>query len=78
MVVSLFELGQPSVDVLGVDGERPQLDVGVFPVADPSQLNRVVGITAQRHHELIAFGSQVSGTGQFFCGNQEPRDLQGV
>ena len=63
MLLSLFELGQPAVNVLGADVERPQLDVGVFHVADPSQLNRVVGITAQRHHELIAFGSQVSGTG---------------
>jgi hypothetical protein len=78
MLVSLFELGQPAVDVLGADVERPQLDVGVFPVADPSQLNRVVGITAQRHHELIAFGSQVSGTGQLFCGDQEPRDLVAI
>jgi hypothetical protein len=74
----LFKLGQPAVDVLGADVERPQLDVGVFHVADPSQLNRVVGITAQRHHELIAFGSRVSGTGQIFRGNQEPGDLQAI
>jgi hypothetical protein len=41
MVVSLFKLGQPAVDVLGADVKRPQLDVGVFHVADPSQLNCV-------------------------------------
>src|SRR6516225_1774515 len=77
-VVSLFKLGQPAVDVLGADVERPQLDVGVFHVADPSQRNRVVGVTVQRHHELIAFGSQVSGTGQLFRGNQEPGDLPAI
>ena len=43
----MLELGQPPVDVLGADVERLELDVGVFHVADPSQLDRVVGITAQ-------------------------------